>query len=151
MIEITVDKAKLNALSNNFDKLINSMDFKKPLKESAGLMMEEQQANFGQQGRLYGTWAPLAASTRRDRVYNGYSAARPILVRTGKLMKGFVMRNLTSKSVAIANLVDYAIYHQDGTTRMPARKIIGITRNMKGAIARVFAKYITDSIRSSFG
>lgn len=146
MISVTVDKNKLSKLIKNLDDFANSLNFERPLKDIAQMVREEQRANFAEQGRLYGGWAPLAESTKRDRVFNGYPASRPILVRTGKLKDGFKVKKVTSKEAVIANDVEYAHYHQDGTTKMPQRKIVDVTSNMKGAISRRIAKHIESNI-----
>ncbi len=83
---------------------------------------------FASEGRAEGTlWATLAPSTlrrRRDR-------ATPILQSSGALLRSFTIRGaaghverLEEHSLAIGTSLPYALFHQTGTQRMPARPII---------------------------
>lgn len=57
-------------------------DFREPFEKMAEDFWHEEEKTFAEEGP---GWAPLATSTRWDRVYNGYPPAHPILVRSGAL------------------------------------------------------------------
>lgn len=142
MIKISVE----TQVPENLDKLISSLKFKKPLKSSVQLLKKETQQNFDQQGRIYGNWKPLAQSTREQRTRLGFGAARPILVRTGRLKKGFVTSS-TSTKAEISNTANYAKYHQFGTKRMPKRVILDTSSKSRKAIRLLFANFIGEKIK----
>lgn len=138
----------------NADKLIKQLDsifdkniLKDTLKKSAELKLEEIQANFKQQGRIYGNWKPLSEATRRDRESKGYNAARPILIRSGSLKDGFNMKIKGSgkkMKAIIDNETDYWQYHQTGTKKMPQRKIAGVNTKVDVAIGKMFVNKLAE-------
>lgn len=75
-------------------------------------------------------WTRLAPSTVKQRIAQGYGGKHPILLRTGQLREGAVKAVQGTykygKPVDFLKYidkigVDYAIYHQVGTSRMPDR------------------------------
>lgn len=150
------------------EKFIRSLKFEEPLKKSKKRLSEDLDRNFQQQGALIqgggftrpggafanlgpattrgGAWAPLAESTRRDRERKGYNGARPILERTGKLRKGFKVKVVKEK-LSATNTVSYAKYHQFGTSKMPARKILGFSDKFVEALKMEIIRYITNQIK----
>lgn len=146
MINIKIE----TQVPQNLNKLARSLAFKGPLKTSVKLLEKEAQQNFDQQGRIYGNWKPLAQSTRKQRVRQGCGAARPILIRSGKLKKGY-RTSATQKVGEIENTVHYAKYHQHGTRKMPRRIILGTSGKSKMAIGLIFANFIGYNIKKYLG
>lgn len=76
----------------------------------------------------HGEWPELAPSTVREKTRLGFPL--DILVRTGKLKKSLTERELamrlTPLSMSWGTDVEYAKYHQEGTTKMPQRKVLDI-------------------------
>lgn len=145
MVSANVDiKAVEELVKNAIDSVT---DFKRPMEKSLNLLRQEQRANFAQQGRLYGYWPKLAASTKKDRERKGFSPNRPILERTGKLKNGFKVSKFTKDEGEIVNTVKYAKYHQGGTSKMPKRKIIGSTDKSRKAIGVIFTNHIVGAIK----
>lgn len=136
-------------LESSFKKIGSKvMDAKEPLRESANIVVEQSIRNFDDQGYTYGrAWTPLKPSTRKDRSRKGYGSARPILVRSGTLKKGARVTSVTGRQATVENKVDYAPYHQFGTSRMPKRTILAVTDKVKHAIGIVFTKWISKIIR----
>lgn len=79
-------------------------------------------ANFGLGGLPVGGWAPY------DAEYAAIVGPKPDLVLTGmlsfSLTGGLLVENLSNDSVEFGTRVEYAKFHQYGTTKMPARKIV---------------------------
>ena len=95
---------------------------------------QQFQANFTRQGSGAGAWAALAPSTARQRQQQGYAGNRPILVRTGQLRASFVDRGAADHyeriwqsavglTVEVGSDDPRAIFHERGTSRMPARPV----------------------------
>lgn len=148
-VSIEVDKNSLAKLKNTFDKIVNGTSYaQKALQESANIVVDESIKNFNSQGYTYGkAWKPLTSATRIDRSRRGYSPARPILVRTGKLKAGARIVSVTRDSAKVQNSVDYAPYHQFGTRKMAQRKILSVTDKINSAINLVFVNYVGRLIR----
>jgi len=139
----TVNQPKLKHLQNTIKVMGDrTKDYKKPLRTSAEILILEARDNIQKQGFHYGTFEPLATSTKIDRARKGYGRARPILIRTGRLMRGFIQKDLRKTSVKVDNQMPYAQYHQTGTKKMPARVILKVTNKRRKAIQQLFANYM---------
>ena len=84
-------------------------------------------ANFTSNGLPVGGWAPL------DPVYAAWKMARfpgaPPMVQTGRLFASLTgatasFETMTNTSITIGTSVEYAKFHQYGTTKMAKRKIV---------------------------
>jgi phage gpG-like protein len=173
MTSLQVDKKDVKRVLNGLDSLIAGMKFKKPIDQSLRILEKEADLNFAQGGALYQgggftrpggafanlgrattrgrPWAQLAPSTQADRRRKGFGAKRPILIRTGRLKRGF-QRGSTNEEGKLENRVPYAAVHQYGNRKknIPARRIIGTTRKSLEAIGLIFANYIADQIKKAF-
>lgn len=101
-------------------------------------------------------WEPLAPSTQRDRERRGYEPDHPILWRTGTLAASLSERDgpgnifeTTKTSVRVGTSVPYASYHEYGTTRMPPRPLVGLTRSRSEAIVRAVGDYVRQQARDA--
>ncbi len=91
-------------------------------------------------------WTPLSAR------YASYKARRypntPILVRSGRLRNA--LAEITGDSIATiepdrltyGTSVPYALYHQRGTRKMPARPILRLSNPLKNRLMRLLRSYI---------
>ena len=70
-------------------------------------------------------WLPWAESTERQRARKG-TLALGLLYDTGELLDSIHFET-EANTVAIGSDVEYAIYLQDGTSRMPERSFLGWT------------------------
>lgn len=84
-------------------------------------------SNFTSNGLLVGGWAPL------DAQYATWKMARfpgmPPMIRTGRLFASLSGANgatdtMTNKSFSVGTSVEYAKFHQYGTSKMAKRKIV---------------------------
>lgn len=102
--------------------------------------------NFLSGGALVGGWAPLDAG------YAAWKSVRrpgaPTLIFNGKLFNS--LRSLDQSAVNRINKLDatfgtdieYAEFHQYGTTKMPQRKIIFEPRGFTSDLSRKARKYV---------
>lgn len=102
--------------------------------------LEGQQ--FASEGAEGGTaWAPLSPkyAAWKARKFPG----RRVLVLTGDLREsltyetGYSIADMQPLSLVFGTAVPYAIFHQRGTSRMPARKPINFSKTQKNDIVRV--------------
>lgn len=112
--------------------------------------------NMVASGGLFGRasrWPPLAPSTIREKARLGYGEMPP-LWRTGTLAASLAEKGAAGNilqagpsSLVVGTSINYARYHQDGTSRMPARQIVGISWTRRsGIIARLNA-YVQELAR----
>jgi phage gpG-like protein len=115
-------------------------------------------ANFDSEGGGFGTfaaWPQLAASTIADRLRKGF-APGPMLERTGLLRQSVTERmtpgNLflvEPNRLTVGTYVPYARFHQSGTSRMPARPIVGISWDRRSAIVKRLGDYVREQARQA--
>jgi len=99
-------------------------------------------ANFSSSGLPVGGWSPY------DAEYAAIAGPKPDLVRTGvlsfSLTSGLLVDNVDNDSVEFGTRVEYAKFHQYGTTKMPARKIVfepqGAAKFFGGLVGRWVAR-----------
>lgn len=142
-VDIKGDKetiAKLKKLGVDFNNW-------KPELQNVAEYLKDFYSNavFETEGGVLGSrWAGLQPvyDFMKRKQYPG----RGTLVRTGKLKKGFE-DDVTEKSATISNRVDYAKFHQFGTRRMPARKLIDIDNPRREKIIDIFKEGIIKKIQ----
>jgi len=91
--------------------------------------------HFRGEGTSKGSWASLSLATQLQRSRMGYPPEHPILVRTGALKRSLVQKGgqhilkKHRKYIEWGTKIPYAFYHQRGTKKMPARKMLLIDAN----------------------
>lgn len=96
------------------------------LDHAAALIEREAKREFGHYQPETGPfpeWAPLAESTMEERARLGFSEDEP-LKRTGEL-RDSISRAVHGLDAVIGSTSDLMIYHEFGTSRMPARPVLG--------------------------
>ena len=103
-----------------------------------------------------GRWADLAPSTVAERERKGYGGAHPIEWRDGTLAESLATRGALGNVSQVdktrgvfGTTVPYAGYQQTGTSKMPARKIVGLTRQRKEAIVRKVGDFVRAAARAA--
>lgn len=86
-------------------------------------------------------WLPWAPSTREARVKDG-TAALGLLYRNGDLARSITGTVKGSKAIEIGSNLEYAKYLQEGTSKMPARPFIGISKRAQTGINQVIRQYL---------
>lgn len=116
------------------------LDLTAPLTQGAAVMLRSTEVNFRQGGRPT-PWRPLAFSTIRRKLAQGYSAIP--LTRTGQLRRS-IATSVESRRFLVGTAVEYGRYHQFGTRRMPARPFLVFQRQDLQRIERIITKFITE-------
>lgn len=119
---------------------------KKAFNEVGNMLVEEFQDNFPAEGqRLGARWEKLAKSTMIQKARLGYGA-KPILVRTGKLMRGF-KKQVTNLMVRVHNPVSYFRYHQLGEGHNPKRRMIDAPERIKQDIIEILRRHLDEALK----
>lgn len=113
----------------------------------AELFVEKEKGWFQARGR--GTWPPLSPAYARWKAI--HFPGRPLLVRTGDMHNQLTSQQKavlveTHRTLVLGTTVPYAIFHAEGTSRMPARPPMipvvslaaGVARRVQAEIERVF-------------
>jgi len=101
---------------------LSSLDLSAPMKDISIYMKSSVLKNFEAQGRPE-RWKPLSPEYAEWKARHGYSSK--ILIRKHRLMQSISARSGTNYA-RIFTGVDYGIYHQLGTKKMPARPFLVI-------------------------
>lgn len=115
----------------------------------AASFREHMAAVFASEGGATagGTWTELSPkyAVWKAKRYGG----SPILTRTGALASSLTTASgmdsiqvTTPESMTLGTRVAYARYHQGGTRRMPARKIIDLPDDVKTRWTRIMAAHV---------
>jgi phage gpG-like protein len=133
-IDIDCDAAKVMARLEAMKKRSNN--FTVVFQEARRMLEKANAENFTTGGLPVGGWKP-----RKD------AYAWPLMKRTGKLFNSLVnLRGnpnvITSNEAHFGTSVEYAKFHQYGTTKMPARKIVFDPPGFSRDIAEKAAAYV---------
>jgi phage gpG-like protein len=127
-------------------------NFKPLAKPIDWVLRKNVEKHFRGEGTHKKKWAALAPSTQADRILHGYPAAHPILVRSGALKRSWLDRGhgkhileSTRKYIDFGTKVPYAIYHQTGTRKMKARKMVLADKGTLNQIVRFIRMYLIDN------
>jgi phage gpG-like protein len=121
-------------------------------------LIQDCEAKAFHEGREPGRtpWAPLAPSTiarkgARSGIIGPHST---ILVDTGRLFESLTIDDGTSDTVWITGdnfltfgtSVPYSIFHETGTSRMPARPAVGVNDETVDLIGAMVAGFVADKM-----
>lgn len=105
--------------------------------------------NFQTEGGVFGDWDALADATVLDRIRHGYGGEGPMLVRTGYLKDSVTKKGaldnifaVSANSLTLGTEDAIAGYHQFGTSKMPAREVIGLSWTAQSRIVDTLNTYI---------
>jgi phage gpG-like protein len=126
----TIDNlSDFNPVLDDLQRQVNEMDYEEILKGSQQDLAEYETGIFaGEFDSNLNPWAPLAPSTIKRKGHDR------ILLETGALRESLVhvggpgnVAETASRGMIFGTEVPYAIFHQTGTRRMPARPPVGIS------------------------
>lgn len=105
------------------------------------------QRNFREEGGKVGGWAPLADSTIESRMRRrNKTGAIRILQDTGTLRMKW--KHTWSKDhAAVVSAVEYGIFHETGTKKMPQRRILPTMEEIWPSIEKLFDEHIRRALR----
>lgn len=123
------------------DMQMRSAGFEPIFRYAREQLRKANAENFSTGGLPVGGWKP------RTREYPW-----PIMVKTGKLAKSLEglfgpPNNIGAKSAEFGTKVEYAKFHQYGTTRMPSRKIVFEPRGFARDLASKAAGYVANGLQ----
>lgn len=126
MIQITVTTDNINKMMRELESTIK--DLSPPLKQFGNYYEKETEQQFKQEVDPDGIpWAALAPSTLAEKRRLGYPDT--ILTRTGKMRRSLKIR-VSDRAFEVT--VDFpAQFHQRGTSKMPQRRILGMSRDRR--------------------
>lgn len=114
-------------------------NLEKPLRNSGLYMERETKLNFARQQSPDGKpWAALSPSTLRQKKTGA------ILRETGALAGSVAFMGASATEARVGAGTEYGVYHQFGTSKMPARPFIGIADRHRDKIEQIFQSYLQE-------
>ncbi len=128
-------------------------DYTEPLRGVSELFRKIEEEQFRSSG--HGRWKPLSARTMARKKGPGILRESDALFESLTRPGGDYAEHISKTEGRFGTLVPYGIFHQLGTSRMPARPPIDLREEDKRAITRLIQRYIVDEARKqgllSFG
>lgn len=134
MITIDVD---ISDASSGLAKIIAGLSNMSPLLTECGAYMERETKLNIAKGQTYqgAAFAPLATSTLQQK------RSGRILQETGAMVSSITSR-VSSNEVQVGPSIGYAIFHQFGTSKMPARPFVGIANRHHPKLQTIAKDYV---------
>lgn len=136
MIKVEFDAASVRRINALIRRIERAQAFGEDRSKLTTAMRDEQAKTWSRNfptGARYGGYAPLASRTVENRVAQGFAAGPP-LIRSGLLLRQVhrqsregrpnndgVFWNFYNYPLG-SNIGVYPIFHNEGTSKMPARK-----------------------------
>jgi phage gpG-like protein len=133
----------------------HAKDLSEPFREIVKDFHKIERRQFETEGSYgSGGWQPLSPryAEWKAKKYPG----RPIMVLSGLLKESLLGDNpysvelVTPKSMEVGTVINYAIYHQKGTSKMPARPLIQLTEDDKKRWIKFIQAYLVKQARAEF-
>ncbi|NER97508.1 MAG: hypothetical protein F6J86_27275 [Symploca sp. SIO1B1] len=138
MISIEFDGRQTKAILKRYKSRVRNLE--NPLRGWGNWMEQETERQFATETDPDGVrWAALAPSTLAQKRRLGYPDS--ILTRTGKMRRS-VNSVADARGVLIGVDVPYAIFHQQGTRKMPQRRILGMNDKRRGKLVKLIRVWI---------
>ena len=139
---IVIDSLEqMESVFHDIGAALEKADYSDVLKQSQHDLAEQHAEMFaGQYDSNRNAWAPLAASTIKRKGHDR------ILVETGALRDSLVtiggpgnVHEAMQRGMVFGTDVEYALFHQTGTSRMPARPPVGMAEETLDKLANRIA------------
>ena len=135
-----------------FRRLRDELSDFRPFFDNQGrkILREEFREVFDSEGN--GQWAPLAESTLAQKRRMGYPD--DILVATGRLKRSYLaLRGIRRTKFTLSYRppadIGYALFHESGTSRMPARPVFGsVVDDARRRFPTSLRQYVSQTART---
>ena len=149
-VEINVNERELNQAIFNLEKIQQRAEHPRAIFNHARILLQTAYAdNFAQAGLPSGGWAPLDAKYAAWKMVHFPGA--PIMVQDGSLLASLTNpRNSASRigdsEAEFGTNVEFAKFHQYGTTKMAKRKLVFEPPLFAETMAQDLSRYVVDGI-----
>lgn len=140
---VRIDDTELKALLGKISKSCRNLE--PPLTGWGNKLLEQTRAQFDSETDPDGDrWVALSPTTLRSKAAKGQPSS--ILTATSAMRQSFRIR-VAAMQLDLLSDSPYLKYHQRGTTRMPQRKVLGVTPERKNEGAGIVRSYIKGRVK----
>lgn len=148
-IRISIHCNNIEAVEKLNGMIKRTKDFRTVFEWARIDLQRANAENFNTSGLPVGGWSPLKPRYAAWKAIHFPGA--PIMVQDGKLFKSLTdLRGSPNKirrmEAEFGTKVDYAKFHQYGTTKMPKRQIVFEPVGFAYELAKRSAKYVVDGV-----
>ncbi|MEO0852647.1 MAG: phage virion morphogenesis protein [Cyanobacteria bacterium J06648_11] len=143
MVSVSFDSNALEISADVQNAARSLLGLSVPMQTIALHLEAETKLNFQRQSDPDGTqWPPLAESTLRRRRNRRSSQ---ILVDTGTLRSSIASR-FDATSAEVGTNIEYGIYHQRDTRKIPRRRFLGFTARTELFVLKTLSDAIVEEL-----
>ena len=143
-------------MKRSFSRFADAIrDFSPAFEEIANDFKEIEKKQFNTEGQYgSGPWRALKPSYARWKAK--YHPGKKILVLSGLMKESledenpYTVREISPLQLRIGTKVRYAVYHQKGTSKMPARPIIKLNQADKTRWTKILHEFIHKEANKAF-
>ncbi len=134
-----------------------TIDYTAPLKDAADVAQDRTLGSFAAESDPDGRpWAPVKPETERRKKRGRYGriGARSVLRDTDAMYLSFLnsdVEQVTPTSLSWGSDDPKAWFHQEGTSKMPARPMVGLTEGDMGKIDDAIADHAEKAVLDALG
>lgn len=148
-VELIQDIDFLGSVYQDVENKFRDCTYRQPFADFVPVLERAHSIFFAAEQSPTGIpWAPLARSTVRRKKHSR------ILVDTGRLLGSLsssdhtdAIRDIEDRYLAFGTSVPYAIYHQTGTSRMPARPPVGLNEVILNLLCNRLADHVVEALK----
>jgi phage gpG-like protein len=125
-------------------------DVRPAWEDMANEFIRIEREQFVSSGGRSGGWRPLSPAYAASK-----PAGRPIMVLSGDLRRSLTqqggqnIREIRPEEMRLGTRVPYAIFHQQGTRRMPARRVVDLSEDDRRNWVRILQRYFVRLARQA--
>jgi len=149
MIQMHISLTGVKEFEGNLDRIHNVVrSFEPELRDIGEWYMDFIQNDvFETEGGVIGeNWASLDPKYAAEKAKN--YPGRGVLEASGKMRTSWKLYT-TSHYALIENETDYAVYHQEGTSRLPQRMFVKLDQDRQDTIVDMFKEGILKRIQNA--
>jgi phage gpG-like protein len=140
-IKVKIECENESALRRLEMMTTRSTQFQPVFEYARNALRKANAENFSSSGLPVGKWEPR----RQPKPW-------PLMVRTGSLLRSLTSlfgppNDIGATSATFGTKVEYAKFHQYGTSKMPARKIVFEPRGFASDLASKAASYVANGVK----
>ena len=146
-MSMRIDAQALKSVKGKVKMIERRLNNPKPVFRTIGSYLSLYNRKMFSTNGAYGgkAWKPLKPNYLQWKIKSGYNQGT--LVRTGRLKRSYVSRPMDiekylKNSARYGTKVKYAQYHHEGTSKMPARPVMKVTKKMSRSINKIVADYL---------
>jgi phage gpG-like protein len=130
------------------EQAYKAADYTMPLLDTLEALREDHQSYFdNERDANNDPWAPLAKSTIKRKGFDDILIEKGDLEKSLTEFSGDNINGVAPRGLVFGTADEKALWHQEGTARMPARPPVGMTEQRLNSLCDDIADHLVDSLK----